>query len=49
MTYRTKSFVYFASLVIALVIYCNMERADTTETTQLAENHHERFSTLEAL
>lgn len=49
MNYKTKSLLYFASLVLAVVTYYNIGHADTVQNIELAENTIESFSTHEAL
>ena len=48
MNYKAKSLVYFASLVLAVVTYYNIEHTDTVQNTELAENTIENVSTKEA-
>lgn len=49
MNHKTKSFLYFASLVIAVVTYYNTFNTDTVQNIELAENTIENVSTKEAL
>ena len=49
MNYKVKSIVYFASLVIAVIMYYNVGNADTIQNTDLANNTIEHVSATEAL
>lgn len=48
MNYKVKSFLYFASLVIAAIVYNTMD-SNMIQDTQLANNTIEHVSTPEAL
>lgn len=49
MNHRVKSFLYFASLVIAVVSYYTVENADSVQNTELANNTIVHVSAQEAL
>ncbi len=49
MNYKVKSFLYFASFVIAAVAYYNIENTDTIQNTELAHNTTEHVSAQETL
>ncbi|MFK7812762.1 MAG: hypothetical protein AB8B59_09725 [Maribacter sp.] len=49
MSYKTKSFFYFASFLIAIVTYYNIGNTDTVQNTELAENTIENVSLQESL
>ncbi|WP_171037111.1 hypothetical protein [Maribacter algarum] len=49
MNYKAKSFLYFASLVIAIVSYYNIDNTSDVQNTELAENTIENVSTLETI
>ncbi len=49
MSYKTKSFLYFASFAITALAYYNIENADIAKNTELAENTVENVSTQETL
>lgn len=38
MSHKVKSALYFASLLLAVVTYYNIDTTDTIQNTQLAEN-----------
>jgi len=46
---KVKSFLYFATWVIAVITYYNMDNADTFKNAELANNTIEHVSTKEAL
>jgi len=49
MNFKVKSFMYFATLVLAVLAYHNMNNANTVQNTELAENTVENVSIQEAL
>lgn len=49
MNHKTKSFLYFANLVLAVVTYYTIEHADTVQNNELANHTIEQVSTQEAL
>lgn len=49
MNYKAKSFLYFASLVIAMITYYTIGHVDTFQNTELANNILEHVSSTEAL
>lgn len=49
MNHKVKSFLYFASLVIAVVLYYNVDTTNTFQNTELANNTIEHVSDQEAL
>jgi|GEM_PF-3408604 len=49
MSQKVKSTLYFASLVIALIAYANVNEANTVQNNELAENTIEKVSTYNAL
>ncbi len=44
MSHKVKSSLYFASLLLALVTYYNINSVDTIQNTELAENTVEQVS-----
>lgn len=49
MSHKTKSSVYFASLVIALITYYNISEVDNAQNTELVENTIENTTAIEGL
>lgn len=49
MNNKLKSSLYFASLVLALITYYNIDNADNIQNNELANNTIEQVSTPEAL
>lgn len=49
MSYKIKSVLYFASLVLTLVTYYHMDDVRITQTTELVENTIENVAPQEAL
>lgn len=49
MSHKTKSALYFASLVLAAITYYGIDTFDTIENNQLVENTIEQVSTDEVL
>jgi len=49
MSNKEKSIAYFASLVLAVVMYYNNEKANTVQEIELAQNTIENVSTNETL
>ena len=49
MNNKLKSSLYFASLVLAIITYYNIDHADNIQNNELANNNIEQVSTQEAL
>ncbi len=49
MNYKTKSLLYFASLVLAVVTYYNLDQTDTLQNTELANHTITQVSSPETL